>query len=246
MTTHGLRLLPPGGGRRYRGTRLVRLGDVLPSGLARLDALGRYLQDVASDDGRDAGIDSNLAWLVRKTVLELRRRPRLGEELELQTWASGSGARWAERRTTICVEGQPIVEASSLWVCVDLITRRPARLPERFWVMFGDAVEDRTVSSRLAHPDPPAEPAPAYRPWPLRVGDLDILGHVNNAATWAAVDDELDRIGPDLPITGAELEYRGPIDRLLPATVASQVTGGVISMWVLAGGSVAASARLTG
>ena len=40
-------------GRRFTTTRSVRLGDVDPAGLLRLDATARYLQDVATDDADD-------------------------------------------------------------------------------------------------------------------------------------------------------------------------------------------------
>jgi acyl-ACP thioesterase len=245
MTASAMALIPPRAGRQYRATRLVRLSDVLPSGEARLDAIGRYLQDVAADDGRDAGIANHMAWLVRKTVISLRRRPRLEEPLELVTWASGSGARWAERRTTISILGQPVVEAASLWVCVDLATMRPSRLPERFWTMYGEAVGDRVVSSRLTHPDPPVDPPPVARPWPLRVADIDVLGHVNNAATWAAVEDELDRVGRGSALTKAELEYRNPIDRSQDTTLASEVAANHLYVWLAAEDTVLASAALT-
>lgn len=241
----GLALVAPGPGRRFVASRLVRLGDVLPSGEARLDAIARYLQDVAADDGVDAGIDNYLAWLVRKTVIGVRRRPTMGEHLELVTWASGSGPRWAERRTTISVDGQPVIEAASLWVCVDVTTMRPIRLPERFWTMYGDAVGDRIVSSRLNHPDLPVDPPPQQRPWALRVADLDVLGHVNNAATWAAVEDELDRAADGARLVGAELEYRGPVDRTQATMLASRIEDRGLQVWLAADGSVLASARLT-
>jgi acyl-ACP thioesterase len=259
MTASTEALVPLGSGRSFASSRLVRLGDVLPSGEARLDALARYLQDIAADDGRDASIDHHTAWLVRKTLLVLRRRPRLEEALDLVTWASGSGARWAERRTTIAVAGDAIVEVASLWVCVDLATMRPARLSERFWTMYGGAVGDRTVSSRLVHPDPPGAPR-NERPWPLRVSDLDMLGHVNNAATWEAVEDELDRVSPGSRLVRAELEYRVPIDTSHRISLVSDVKGSdvkgsdvldhrdasgqSIRVWLVAEGSVLASAAV--
>jgi acyl-ACP thioesterase len=246
MTVSGVALVPPRAGRRFAARRMVRLGDVLPSGEIRLDAIARYLQDVAADDGRDADIDNYLAWLVRKTVMALRRRPRLGDQLDLVTWASGSGARWAERRTTISLDDEPLVETASLWVCVDIPTMKPARLPERFWTMYGDAVGDRTVSSRLSHPDLPVDPVPDQRPWPLRVADLDVLGHVNNAATWAAVEDELDRRAPGRRLISAELEYRGPIDSSHDTILTSRLgDDGVLQVWLAAQGGVLASALLT-
>jgi acyl-ACP thioesterase len=249
MTASALGLVPAGAGRRYTTSCLVRLGDVLPSGEARLDAIARYLQDIAYDDGRDAGIETDLVWLVRKTIIGLNRRPRVNERLDLLTWASGSGARWAERRTTISVDGQAIVESASLWVCVDLKTMRPARLPAHFWTMYGEAVDGRIVSSRLTHPDLPAAsgsgPVPPQRPWPLRVADLDVLGHMNNAVTWAVVEDELDRIGAPGRLARAELEYREPIDRSHDIWVASQAAGDTVHVWLSMEGTVLASAALT-
>jgi len=241
MTPTAAALVPMGPGRRFATSRLVRLGDVLPSGEARLDAIARYLQDIAADDGRDAAIDNHMAWLVRKTLLVVRRRPRLEEPINLVTWASGSGARWAERRTTIAVHGDPVVEVASLWVCVDLATMRPARLSERFWTMYGDAVGGRAVSSRLNHPDAPVQ-TDRERPWPLRISDLDLLGHVNNAATWAAVEDELSQACPAAVVRSAELEYRLPIDPSHQVELRSQVAPDSMRMWLVSDGSVLASA----
>lgn len=245
MGTHGLALVPPGAGRRFTASRKVRLGDVLPNGDARLDAVARYLQDVASDDGSDAQIDTELVWLVRKTILQLHRRPRLGDQLESVTWASGSGARWAERRTTISVADEPVVDAASLWVSVDPTTMRAARLPERFWALYREAVDGRVVSPRLTHADVPAVPLADARPWPLRVSDLDVMDHVNNAVTWAVVEDELDRLGLARRVAQAELEYRQPVDRSHELVVTSQVDGDEVRLWLTAGASVLASAVLS-
>ncbi|MDQ1356630.1 MAG: hypothetical protein QOG44_1003, partial [Acidimicrobiaceae bacterium] len=119
------------------------------------------------------------------------------------------------------------------------------RLPERFWTKYGDAVGDRIVSSRLNHPDLPVDPPPQQRPWALRVADLDVLGHVNNAAWWAAVEDVLDRAAVGAWLVGAELEYRGPVDRTQATMLASRIEDRGLQVWLAADGSVLASARLT-
>jgi acyl-ACP thioesterase len=218
---------------------------VLPSGGARLDALARYLQDVATDDGVDAGIDPDLGWVTRKTVLLIRRRPTTGQQLHLTTWASGAGSRWAERRTTITVKGEAVVEAAALWVCIDLATSRPAKLSERFWRMYGDAVGGRTVPSRLGHPNPPPGLLGRARRWPLRLADFDMLEHVNNAATWTPIEDELLRVaGPLAVVRWVELEYRVPIDRGDAIALLSQVdeSSATARVWLVAEGAVMASA----
>jgi acyl-ACP thioesterase len=177
------------------------------------------------------------------------------ERLHMVTWASRTGSRWAERRTTISVGGEPAVEAAAVWVCVDVNTRRPAKLTPRFWEMYGEAVGERTVSSRLTHPDPPADVAERGRPWPLRAADIDVLEHVNNAAVWAAVEDVLHRQGLAQRVAWAELEYRSAIEPDASLTVAtapaspasasaSASGGGAVWVWLLASGTVQASAQV--
>jgi acyl-ACP thioesterase len=183
---------------------------------------------------------------VRRTTLSLVRRPVASEHLQLVTWASGSGSRWAERRTTISAAGEPLVEAASLWVCVDLATRRPVKLSDRFWEMYGEAVGQRTVSPRLTHPDPPADAVDKARPWPLRLADIDVLQHVNNAAIWAAVEDELWRGAPEAEaqadISWAEMEYRSAIDADARLSVVSHADEDATRVWLLTDDGVQASA----
>jgi acyl-ACP thioesterase len=218
------------------------MADVLPSGHVRLDGLARYLQDVATDDGEDARIDRHLAWLVRKTTLVIERRPRLGERLDLATWASGTGGRWAERRTTITAGGQPVVDAAAVWVCIDLDTRRPVPLSDRFWEMYGDAVGDRKISSRLAHPDPPEDAVLQAEPWPLRATDIDVFDHVNNAAVWMPVEHLLHERKLNDRVAWAEMEYRAAIEPDAELSIAARVDDSMASLWLLAGGTVQASA----
>ena len=231
-----------GAGRHYASEAVVRLGDVLPSGEARLDAVARYLQDAASDDAVDAGVDRYLAWVVRRTALTIRRRPRYRDRLELVTWAAGTGSRWAERRTTISVGGDVAVDAAALWVCVNPATLRPARLDPRFWAVYGESAGTRTVSSRLRHPEPPAGTATGPRTWPLRLADLDVLDHVNNAAVWMAVEDEVSVLAPARRIHWAELEYRTPIERDANVTVAGRIEPAGARVWLLDNEAVLASA----
>lgn len=178
----------------------VRLGDVDPSGRMRLDAMARCLQDVSGDDSPN----DPLTWVVRRVTLRIASWPRLGQSLESTTWCSGVGQRWAERSTTL----GPIT-AAALWVNVDPKTLLPARLPPEFFEKrAGDAPK---ISGRLRHEDPPADGID-WRPWPVRATDFDILDHMNNAAYWHAVEEQLADLADPLP-SEAEIEYRTPVNR---------------------------------
>ena len=192
----------PPSGRTYTGTRRARFGDLSPGGRLRLDAIARYLQDVSSDDTTDAGLADDLAWVVRRLVVEVEASPRFREPLELTTWCSGTGSRWAERRVSIEGAAGARIEAVVLWVHVDIDSGRPVPLAQDFWDLYAEAAQGRTVRVRLSHPS--AVPSDARRvPWAVRFADFDLLGHVNNAV-YGAMGEE---------VLAVEIEYRSAIEQ---------------------------------
>ena len=98
----------------------------------------------------------------------------------------------------------------SVWIHLDG-TARPTRIGGGFDA-YALAAQGRSASTRLTLPDPPGD---AVRtPWPLRATDVDVMGHVNNAAYWSAIEHRLGGRTPDLlrgPLR-ARLDYRHPLD----------------------------------
>ena len=180
-------LPPPAEGRHFSDGRRVRLGDTDPLGRLRPDAVARYLQDIATDDWDDTGIVSDDLWVVRRTAMRLADGavwPTLGCPVSVTTWCSGIGAAWAERRTDLAVAGGVRVQTEALWVPLDG-AGRPRRIGADFRRAYGEAAAGRKVSGRVT---PAGVSAGAVRRWwPLRRVDLDVAGHVNNAASWAAL-----------------------------------------------------------
>ena len=229
----------PAGGRRVEGTRRVRLGDASPSGRLRLDALAAYLQDVAADDVDEVGIQG--AWVLRRTVLRIHRFPKFRDEVRLVTFCSGTGGRWAERRTTVFMGDDAAVEAVALWVYIDA-DGRPAPLEQWFFAHYEVAANGRKVSGRLQHRPPP--PEARRRPWPVRHSDFDVLAHANNAAAWQAFEDELMRLAPGRRISGAEIEYRAPIDPDDQLALVSTLDDSTLACWLTCGDEVRVSSRI--
>lgn len=229
-------------GRTFSTTRRVRWGDTDASGRLRLDALARYLQDIANDDTRDAGHDPFAPWIVRRTVVVVEEPVRLGELVTCTTFNGGTGSRWAERRTSVVGAEGGRIEAASLWVHVDPVTGVPARLTPEFHATYDEAGRGRTVKARLLH-GPPVDGAEA-RPWPLRSTDVDQLGHVNNAATWEAVEDEAARRGVVARI--AEIEYPDAIAPASEVELRSLLADdGRLHLWLVVDDKPRASAVLT-
>jgi acyl-ACP thioesterase len=199
----------PGHGRVFTEAARARLADCAPTGRIRLDALARWAQDVAYADAVDAGLERRAAWVVRRTRMRVHRFPRFGENFTLATFCSGLGRMWAERRTTITRAGEAAgaVEVVSLWVHLDPLSGRPTKLAEDEIAMWGGSTVGRTVNARLRHPSP--DGAVDGFPWRFRNSEIDLAGHVNNAAYLTPVEEEL---LPDAEPESIdlEIEYRSP------------------------------------
>ena len=254
------RVLPiPPSGRVFRRERRVRLGDVDSTGRLRLDAVARYLQDVATDDSDDLGSLEARAWVVRRTLVEQNRAMRNSEDLSLVTFCSGMGNRWAERRVSMTGASGGSVEAVTLWVHLDPVTGRPKTLPEDFVAAYSEPSGGREVTARQLHePVVPGDDDVHTMPWWPRVSDIDVLNHVNNAVAWEVVEQTLERVRAReliaLDIHGgirAEVEFRNAIEyevvvAAMPLTIAYRVRDDVldIALWSTDGEAVYVTAQI--
>ena len=234
----------PTSGRVFEGARRVRLADVSPAGRLRLDAAARFLQDLSADDTADSALPDAEAWVVRKTVIEVRTFPRYLEPMALATWCSGTGSHWAERRISIQGDGGGAVEAATTWVHFDRATGRPSRIPTGFEAIYGEASGGRRVKARLDQPDVAPAGAGGFA-WPLRFTDFDVLDHVNNAAYWQIVEEALSARRDLRAPLRAEVQHRTAIERgaAVQVTVADAPDGS-LGLWVTADGQLAATATV--
>ncbi|MGX6450230.1 hypothetical protein ACVU7I_19490, partial [Patulibacter sp. S7RM1-6] len=98
------------------------------------------------------------------------------------------------------------VEGAAPWVPLDretLRTRRTAAVDD----VYGPSAAGRRVKARLRHPAPPAGAVAAG--WRFDRADLDVAGHVNNAAYWRALEEELADHPADAPLA-VEVEHHAP------------------------------------
>lgn len=235
----------PARGRVVAVSRAVGLADVRPDATIRLDAIARVLQDAADADAASASVDGRPVdmgyWLLRRVALRIDHTPRLRAELEAATWCSGVGARWAERRTDVTVGDRLAIESVAIWVHVSPESGRPLPLSPDFHAVWAESARGRQVSARLHHAAPPE--SAAREPWPLRATDLDVIGHVNNAAYWAPVEEVLAR-RPGRRIRHAEAEFRAGLDLDDKVDVVTDERDDRLACWLCVGGDVRASALI--
>jgi len=221
-----------GRGRSFLAQRRVRLSDADIDGVLRPDGVARFLQDVATDDWDDTGVVTDDNWVVRRTALRVApdgRWPLLGEMISMTTWCTGTGAAWAERRTNLSLGEQTLIEAVALWVPVDS-SGHPRRIRPAFFDVYGEAANGRRVPGRVAAAAVTDDAL--RRAWTLRRADLDVVGHVNNAAIWYALSEIT-----NARLTSASITHHGAVEGHDVVTLASDEG----HLWLIVDGDVRVS-----
>jgi acyl-ACP thioesterase len=227
-------------GRSFQRRRRIRLADMDARGRLRLDAVARFLQDVAIDDVEETGWGApDHLWFVRRIRADVLEPFLADREVELTTWCSGVAALAAGRRWSLHGDRGGRIEVDSVWIHLG-----PDQSPQRIegFGVYTEAAGDRRVSTKLLLPEPSA--AAPRAAWALRSADVDLHGHLNNAAYWQAVEHHLGAtVDLSAPLR-AELDYRHPIDLGDRVDVALYADLGGAVLAFLVGDLVAAVARV--
>ena len=232
----------PSAGRTFRTSYRARLSDLDATGRVRLDAVARYLQDAATDDVEETGWGApEHLWVLRSVRVDILAPFLEDRRVDVVTWGSGFSSLSAARRWSLAGDAGGSIEVDSVWIHLDR-DGRPARIGEGF-DEYAHAAGGRSAPTRLHLPDPPRD-APRT-PWPLRATDVDLMGHVNNAVYWQAVEHLVQGGSPDLrrPLR-ARLEYRHPIDLGEDVELAAAWEGPSVSVGFVVGERVKAVAAL--
>lgn len=211
------------------------------AGRLRLDTVVRYLQDVAIDDVDETGWGApEHLWVVRWYRIDVVEPFLVDRDVRLTTWCSAQASVAAGRRTTVRGDRGGLIEADSVWIHLDA-SGRPTRLAD--FGVYTASTGGRLASTRLRLPDPPRD-APRTA-WQLRSTDVDLMGHVNNAVHWAALEQAL----PDLGLDATRpfrliLEYRHAIDLGEDVSLAAFFDDGRVALGLVSPAGVKAVARL--
>lgn len=202
---------PPPTGRTFRVGYRIRLSDTDASGRLRLDAVARFLQDAAIDDVEETGWGApGHLWVLRSVRVDVERPFLEDSFVAIHTWGSSLSSLAAGRRWSLAGDAGGAIEVDSSWIHLDG-DARPARIGSGFEA-YAEAAQGRVASTKLTLEPPPLDGPRA--PWLLRATDVDRMGHVNNAAYWAAVEHRLVVAGgPSLrDPQRAQLDFRHPLD----------------------------------
>lgn len=132
---------PPG---TYRMTRRVEWRDIDTAHHVNNAVYFNYIEDagmqvsVAHGWPLSRSEGEGFAVVAREHHIEYRNPAMLGDELEVATWVTPQGRVSANRFYTVIrpSDGLLLAQARTLWVWIDLQTRRPIRIPANFLADF--------------------------------------------------------------------------------------------------------------
>ncbi|WP_068067878.1 acyl-[acyl-carrier-protein] thioesterase [Nocardia xishanensis] len=240
----------PSIGTPFRTGWPVRLADTDREHRLRLDAVARYLQDIGFEhlDAVEDG-DSHRGWVVRRTVVDVLKPVAWGERVTLHRWCSALSNRWCNMRVQIVGSGGGLIETEAFLIHFGIDSGVPTRMSDRFMApMLASTTEHRLRwQSALTEPMPDTAAAEVeVLPFPLRVADIDVLDHVNNAVYLAALEELLARHSDLLTAPyRVIIEYSKPLESGDQVQVVGRRAGDTLDAWLAAGGEARAVAQVT-
>jgi len=152
---------------------------------ATLLSLLNYLEDCAISHSASAGYGVNelmaadSGWVLNRWSIKIDRLPKLGETINVETWAS-SFERFYGYREFLVTDGSDkiILKASSVWIYFNIKKRRPMRIPAEMGDAYG-IDEERALEQPFTDLDFDFEPD-ILEEFSVKRSDIDTNNHVNN------------------------------------------------------------------
>lgn len=196
----------------YRREYRVSISDADVQKRLRLSALFRLFQEAATDHasllgvGSDAALNKGILWVVTAQRARISRMPCYEENVVLTSWPGEPThaffPRYYRLRTP---SGEPLAEASALWVLMDASTRKML-LPKEGAI----GLRGMVTGEETALPTPPKMGTfTGESSFTVPYSYLDLNGHMNNVRYFDLAED---LTPPDLrarPLREVTVKYGG-------------------------------------
>ena len=159
--------------------------------------LVQQIIEVATDHADMLGVGfkdlekTGTLWVLSRVAIEMESYPRLMDNYSLSTWIEGYNRHFSERNIEIRhADGHLLGYARTIWVAIDLRTRRPADLSAISYI--SDTVLDRPCPIARQEKIRPIEPPQIVHDYTFRVSDIDLNRHVNSTRYVELIMNQMD------------------------------------------------------
>lgn len=169
----------------YSFTSRVRFSECDKTLKLSISALINYFQDTSTFQCEELGIgfsylkEKKAAWVLSYWHIEIHRMPKLGEEIELQTWPYEFKGFMASRNFVMKgVDGEILANANTLWSYIDTEKKRLKKIDQHQIEIYkmSKPFEMPEIQRKIAIP----KDAVAYNSFEVVRYLLDSNEHVNN------------------------------------------------------------------
>lgn len=182
-------------------------------GYATPESLLTYMGEVATRHSDDVGLDienlrkNNYGWMLNRWKVKINEYPLAMDSIEIKTWASDFRKFYADREFKILSKDhKELVEASSVWIFLDMKRKRPIRVTEDVTNRYG--IEGNQIFEGFYDFEKPfaTENGLTFR---VRKSDIDYNHHVNNVKYFQWMLEALPRyIDEEYILEEFEIQYR--------------------------------------
>lgn len=172
---------------KYSRKYQVTTNDVDFTKKMKLSAALNYFQEVSELHTEELGIGFNtlekelgIAWVLARIKIDMVKYPLWNDEIIVETWHQIPKKYEFERDYYIRdLDGNILVKASSLWVIVDIKTRRLMK-SEIIKIEYPSIFEERATDFRFSKIRPAGNAEKVYDRV-IGCSDIDMNYHVNNS-----------------------------------------------------------------
>ncbi|MDU3086333.1 Acyl-ACP thioesterase [Peptoniphilus harei] len=164
----------------------------------KLNHLVSYLIETSNYQSIDLGLDNKklldmgYTWMIYKWKIKIKRYPRSHEKIKIKTWASGFRNINAFREFEIYCGGEKILEASAIFLLIDLENRKPIKIPEEIAEVYGS--NDNRIFKSIKRINEPEDLERLDRfSYKILKRDLDFNNHVNNSVYLELIYEAMDK-----------------------------------------------------
>lgn len=169
----------------------IRVRHCDSRGKLALHELFKLMQECAVEHAHDLGVGmdqiavTNKAFVLSRVLINIVEMPNLNDDIEITTYPVGIDKLFFIRDFEMHIGGRLFASARTLWLIIDLKTRRPDRNMARD-VDFPYHYNESLGLTNPVKPGVPDECEPGFCTT-VRYSDIDVLGHANNSSyiRWA-------------------------------------------------------------
>jgi len=119
-----------------------------------------------------------MVWVLSRINVVFLGDVVLGESVEINSWIRSINGALSERDFELNFKGKPVIKATSLWICLDVKTIKPVRIPKKITDLMevyegnGSGISTSKISELNGNS--------ASSFYTIQPSDIDMVNHTNN------------------------------------------------------------------